>query len=837
MISITDYKYVSIDAEWEGKNFITLQMGFSNEQGEIQQYVILVNDEYQLCPFNTYKGVSIECVHYPIGKKAALDYFPNLPKELLCMFYYSPRDIESFLGKEKWVELLLGSKVEKNRNLTIETFNHKGCTIAFKDIYGRFSSSLEKAYELLGLDTTEGKDIIHRLNINKSKMSNFIKEYPIEFYKYALGDITIHTLTLTLIEMMNEVLKDAFDLENVYNFENYPSSIGALVNDIMLRYLDKQYPNVLRTACLQSTTPEYKSRDKLINLKKAIDNGTSPYTISKVIQHDSKLLHGLGSCSIPAFYPGNYGGCNTSPFGAVVQGGRATNEEPGRNVFTNVVDIDLNSAYASALRKFDYPIGIPTLYAISTDPSEKKITLKQFLSKYEDELIPGLYTIYVSGMLNHKQDLVYSKHRLSSSAIATRIYGSTYAEDTDVDSHIGGDFLLTTKQIENGIITHRVLQVLRKVCSNKEYASWLNLEVKLAIYYPKTKELTNEDWVSTLSQEESRGYKLAFEDTRSRVWTRIPLEKFVGHLVDKRKEYKRKRYESTKYESLQNMLKLIVNTLYGNFASPYYPIGNTVIANNITANARVGSWMMAKALGCKQVITDGGFYELEKVPHMRTYNKTFRRPSLYSHYEQEGKWQEYVDYKPLMLMEDLIQLLNTSKDEAQNILDTKASKHIKEFWSHYELDLGFDLEHKLEHTGHTAITNPYGKVDYMIMTYEGKEVIKVRGVRPDDYDIHPKVELLRAIRDGRKAIINATVLTELVGVNDYIKCPERFGDNLPGYTVQVNYIFKPKTYASLLFETASEYYKREKAYKERVRYYNDKYKDLDISLYPLFLKD
>lgn len=49
MISITDYKYVSIDAEWEGKDFITLQMGFSNEQGrEIQSLLNVIIKKSQI---------------------------------------------------------------------------------------------------------------------------------------------------------------------------------------------------------------------------------------------------------------------------------------------------------------------------------------------------------------------------------------------------------------------------------------------------------------------------------------------------------------------------------------------------------------------------------------------------------------------------------------------------------------------------------------------------------------------------------------------------------------------------------------------------------------------
>ena len=39
-----DYRYVAIDAEWVGDEFITAQLAFSNESGEIMEYIIFARD-------------------------------------------------------------------------------------------------------------------------------------------------------------------------------------------------------------------------------------------------------------------------------------------------------------------------------------------------------------------------------------------------------------------------------------------------------------------------------------------------------------------------------------------------------------------------------------------------------------------------------------------------------------------------------------------------------------------------------------------------------------------------------------------------------------------------
>ena len=75
------------------------------------------------------------------------------------------------------------------------------------------------------------------------------------------------------------------------------------------------------------------------------------------------------------------------------------------------------------------------------------------------------------------------------------------------------------------------------------------------------------------------------------------------------------------YHVVQEMLKLMINLVYGCITSVYFPTNNTVIANNITARCRVEVWKLAKALSLCNTITDGGMYEAHKIPFLKQGGK------------------------------------------------------------------------------------------------------------------------------------------------------------------------------------------------------------------------
>src|SRR5205823_6636686 len=157
---------------------------------------------------------------------------------------------------------------------------------------------------------------------------------------------------------------------------------------------------------------------------------------------------------------------------------------------------------------------------------------------------------------------------------------------------------------------------------------------------------------------------------------------------------------------LDGLLKLLVNTLYGVLASRFFPVGNSVLANTITARARVGVWMVAKALGLRQTITDGGIYTPGAVCAFRG-----KRPGLDTlsrawdwHAPRRGRC-----HAPLGGLDW------AGPWPALAEVDELAAGHVACFWAPYGLSLPFRLEHKT-----TFRSGAYwSKGDYALATPQG----------------------------------------------------------------------------------------------------------------------
>jgi len=317
----------------------------------------------------------------------------------------------------------------------------------------------------------------------------------------------------------------------------------------------------------------------------------------------------------------------TSATLALVQGGMAKNMRPTLTSLLNAADNDILGYYASIQRSLVIPIGLPSIYQ-RHESNGTKMKLKQFLQqrKYGTKnsvLGKRLFNIVVSGTLNHSQNLVPSK------VIETIDIQKKYNEDT---CKIPADFRIYAKEIINGIITSDVLEILKNVCSNAEWKSWMNLDVSSAIWFnPQMRCNTPEEWYEkTLQVKNETGNKVDTDitkdgyerivDRRSRYWLAVSNDEFLEKYTGKRTEYKAERDKHPKgsdkwreYDGKQTAMKLVGNVNYGVSASPLMPICNVVVANNITAAGRCGLWCMLMALNGVQGITDGCAYPLNEV--------------------------------------------------------------------------------------------------------------------------------------------------------------------------------------------------------------------------------
>lgn len=645
-----------------------------------------------------------------------------------------------------------------------------------------------------------------------------------------------------------------------------------------LEQLPRQKENVANGFMMLYKNPTSKERSPILlrDLHKLWDG----YDRAK-----SECLGGIAGMA-RASIGGFIGHCNDNTmFNAIVFGGRCNNENPLKWDYTDVFDIDLSSCYGSALRTLDYPFGRP--YVIDgTLGNDKNLTWKDFNQKYIEGSRLGKFAdgecMWQAIVDNPRdkngktipfkaidQDYFFGKPTVSITSMkkdAVRGFKEVDGDDDHSNSmtasiektHVTGSLMLARKEMVNSVVTqHDMLPIVNKIASNKERAEFNKLNVKTASGYLAKDEVllvegddystVDEKFYDLMASRKTRGewQSKSLDDTktidlRNHYWVRLPLEEFIGSIIDYRKKLKnlKKKYSSegdrvkaNAYDVEQNACKLFINTLYGCLASPYFPLSNTILANNITSKARFGVWMINKALGTAMSITDGGAYSNNSVRFLDPSLWEGKKPSLsvLSNYEKLNKQRTINTGKLIARFEDFYQRCkNGESKQSHDELDTIATKHINDFWGHWGLKLEFEIEHKPENTCQRMIV--YNKSDYLfldpikpdkscsvedsritqIVNYGDRheltdgEVInytpKVRGAKQND---HPKklwLFVLANIIKLEQTDINF-LYEQLVGVNAYIqsangKDPRKkqwTNHILPGETLLLETNFNPTT--------------------------------------------
>lgn len=311
-----------------------------------------------------------------------------------------------------------------------------------------------------------------------------------------------------------------------------------------------------------------------------------------------------------------------------VDGGRCRNNRPTDTCVKGVLaDLDIASAYGEGLRVQIYPLGIPVLidYPINSK-NNKYQTLRQFLNKYGDELVPGLWQARVS--CKDGVTLTYAQDYLASwfppKDISDLPTDSTFAETDswwDVDNV--GEIRILTNEVHHAIITHDFIQWLQNVASVRQAKELLDtLIIETAIYYPKSERV---DSPKALLEEHTnhKGINLTYAESRKGKTRKIAVEEEchrwygvkLGELVVDKLLLERKKHP--KKSALNELYKLCINTLYGDMVSPFFEVGNVVVGNNITARVRGLAWCMEKGLHGWQSITDGCAFNVNSVLYPR----------------------------------------------------------------------------------------------------------------------------------------------------------------------------------------------------------------------------
>ena len=806
---------IAIDAEWDSK--IKLTLGYALVVEAKYKFVVL-NEAIRDNSIKDKKGKKIEVPKeiieriekYCQANDYILQWMPlsddscDATSTILreygiekgcfnVLMYYSPKDLnvsfgfknlKPFYNKKKITQKkrLSGTYINTDTDTETKTKTKNELKYRICDLKGWSNTKLKDFAASVGVEM-KSKD---KMDDYKTHMLDGLIAEPETFLDYMVGDTTcLFEIRVKFIENIQWLQRDVIKLpeDKVYEDDKIPLTIGSIVAGTLEKYIrfgscpverqDEYNYALLKLGIIKEKTQKKDEVTALHdNLREKIkDSQTFAENWLKVtdlIEEHWKQYRftAYSQCSV------GYFGLETKTseaYLALVQGGRCTNEQSWRYRLDHAADIDLKSAYASVLRRIDYPIGLPTITSFT--PNEPRWSLEEWFK--HTKVLDGTnrnWMVVVQGNLSFSQDLLFSKVTTQSKinkaivkAVEDDIRSSENRNQND-DAHIEGKFILARRELKNAVITSDIWETILKVASTQELKELRGLQIVAAAYYREEDRCADaNEWIdkvlacnSEYVTDKSTG---RITDKRTRAWFSIPLEDVFGKIIDTRNQLKSEAKKANaegnhedylKLNGRQEALKLFVNTGYGVLASPYFSIGNTVIGNNITAQIRLAVWQMNKALNTCQSITDGGLYELGKVnklhPKLRETGK--RKPGLetlsdlrelHKHRSVAVGSLGRVDWQ--VLIDSLFE--NELTPEDKEILknhDALALQHIKNFWAVYELDFHFNVEHKT--VNYARRVAYWSKADYALDRVDGERHYKIRGAKKNaNRKNHPKFEL------------------------------------------------------------------------------------------------
>lgn len=742
----------------------------------------------------------------------------EMSKRVSLNFFCSFRDIAYLFGFNN-IKGLIVAKAPKNyhtpfivQNSTIRGLvdlhiKNQIFYIKLHDCYGYStgkSKTLSTLLETLNLEKTKKS-----CNSEKSKMEILVTNTTKckELITYSINDVnSLFRIRSSYIENFNSIIK-TIKINERYNFtnKNTPKSFGSTVSQLLRKLVANHFEDEIEI----------------------FDNINLNISINKE-EEISNLLTGASIQTIFETYP-----TSTGLYNAIIQGGRNINESPENFVAENVIDADFQGCYGSALETLDLPIGLPTVYAESLE-SAKEVSLGDFLKMYENELVNNLYTITVTGRLSFKQDLLYSKITTPK-----KIKEETF-DILESNNALSGDFVILKNELINTIFTSDILEALRKICSNKEISEIYKLKVVTAIFYKKSLFIENKtqflkkmsSTIGNVDYEYSMKNQCV-QDKRPRYWTKISLKQIITPLMEERKVLKTKanefktKYEASKlerdleeyqtYESKQQFTKNVVNTIFGGLASKFFKNSNVVLANNITAKARLNVYLMKIVLQGFQSITDGLFYKPTLILEFKKDVK-IRKPSLAILSEKKKLLKHQVirtkneDYEWESLFttqtHKLIELVETGE------LNKYITNKVKEFWNFYNIEFTFNIEHKPEQIARKLFY--IKKAHYAYRTLTGEITYKFRGLSAKRNQGNLYFKLANAILIEKKENLQITKesytykTARIATCTDYLKSVKMETLQMePGSEILEKGIFK-LTNDDLIVNTLAQHKKRSK---------------------------
>ncbi|MBE9041818.1 hypothetical protein IQ235_13615 [Oscillatoriales cyanobacterium LEGE 11467] len=445
---------------------------------------------------------------------------------------------------------------------------------------------------------------------------------PLETHKYILNDIDLDLIWECYKELFLETLE-------VLGLEEYKAdpgmTIGQTVATVLIRAIAKRH----------DIDPNGPWEKEVIEL------------LSKHSSYNAQALAKKWDSS--------------ESYLSKTDGGRAYNARCKDTALWELLcDIDISGCYGEGQRNQSLAIGCdPVTIRYYHKNRNRKMSLRsllrmlgvkidtdengtRFISDW-GELVPGLFLGRVSGKLRYAQNLLVSWFDVDKAAIRDMGRNPYHSEIFDEEKGISKILL---REVKHGVISSDILEVLMSCSSKRQFNDLMDkLYVDVFSYYPASEEIEIKVNPETGEMDYAEGYREVgrrYEEYRyrstchvknekkckhvvvnvereCRAWYRLPMGDLITNKLLEQRGIAKIKYG--KKSPMQTMLKLMINTLYGDMVSPYFPFSNPIVGNNITARARVLAWTMETGFFSRQSITDGGAFALNSVFHLKGHSR------------------------------------------------------------------------------------------------------------------------------------------------------------------------------------------------------------------------
>jgi hypothetical protein len=593
---------------------------------------------------------------------------------------------------------------------------------------------------------------------------------------------------------------------------------------------------------------------------------------------------------------------STSAYLIKVDGGRCRNNRPTDTVDSGVLaDIDIQGCYGNGLKNQVYPLGTPITigYPLGSKHNDYD-TLASFRKKYESLLVPGLWIARVSTRegyrLKCKQDILASWLPPKD---LSQLPTDTEMESTDIwwDIDNVGVVKIFNNEVVHAIITHDFLQWLDNVASRNQRREMMdNLVVEATMFYPKQLECTSVTDLITRNYTHKGKNQSSLEVTNNRVktvldeidtYTGLPYQLKSSAMQLVSVNYKKQNTEEECYywyginlsdlllssllmergkhakkTPMNNLMKLIINTIYGIMVSPFFAVGNVVVGNNITARARTLAWYMEKGLHIHQSITDGGVFNLNQVVYPNREKRRISGEYVVNLYLNTNFDQHTL--KPLGNVENVQLLISdtgevsvktceNSSETTHSLADAKewvalnAWVHLQQLFPSVDIlhqdgrgQFNFEVKdihsHGTFHGTANYSLSLQDKTEYKMRSYSKREHILLSG-NADDIQVvstteKPSERFLSGLNTPKKMVRATPFIKEnILKISDYQHHVNKWDetDVYPGCTIEVAGLLKEFSFSQFTYQTLEQYRVWEHEYKTLVKKYGQSYEQFYLN--------